>query len=158
MESLMVAHERRFGRNAQRAPEDHRLLRFVFLNKSESDDPQQWIPYLYRQHWLRKLCAKVGVKKFGFHGIRHLFVSILAANNRPLVEIQQILRHGSITTTARYIHTLDSGNREVLSVLPGLEDRILKREVVGCCIHFPPNRKRLKSALAFKAFGTTVSK
>ncbi len=53
--------------------------------------------------------------------------SILAANNRPLVNIQQMLRHGSITTTARYIHTLDGGNREVLSALPALEDRELKR-------------------------------
>ena len=62
-------------------------------------------------------------------GIRHLFASILAINNRPLVEIQQMLRHGSMTTTARYIHTLDSGNREVLSVLPGLEERELKKAV-----------------------------
>lgn len=105
------------------------LLRFVFLNKNESEDSQQWTPFLYRQHWLKKLCARAGVKQFGFHGIRHLFASILAANNRPLVEIQQMLRHGSITTTARYIHTLDSGNREVLSVLPALEDRGLKRGV-----------------------------
>jgi len=105
------------------------LLWFVFLNKNESNDSQQWIPYLYRQHWLKKLCARAGVKQFGFHGIRHLFASILAANNRPLVEIQQMVRHGSITTTARYIHTLDGGNREVLSVLPALEDRELKRGV-----------------------------
>jgi len=98
-------------------------LRFVFLNKTESDDPQQWIPYLYRQHWLKKLCAKAGVKQFGFHGVRHLFASILAAKNRPLVEIQQMLRHGSITTTARYIHTLDGGNRDVFSALPGVADR-----------------------------------
>jgi len=104
------------------------LLRFVFLNKNESDDPQQWTPYLYRQHWLKKLCTKAGVKQFGFHGVRHLFASILAANNRPLVEIQQMLRHGSITTTARYIHTLESGNRDVLSVLPSLENREMKKE------------------------------
>lgn len=99
------------------------MLSFVFLNRHESDDPQQWVPYLYRQHWLKKLCAKAGVKQFGFHGVRHLFASILASHNRPLVEIQQMLRHGSITTTARYIHALDSGNRDALSVLPGLEDR-----------------------------------
>ena len=104
------------------------FLRFVFLNKNESDDSQQWIPYLYRQHWLKRLCIKAGVKQFGFHGVRHLFASILAANNRPLVEIQQMLRHGSITTTARYIHTLESGNREVLSVLPSLENREEKKE------------------------------
>lgn len=59
------------------------------------------MPYLYRQHWLKRLCAKAGVKQFGFHGIRHLFASILASKNVPLVEIQKMLRHGSIQTTAR---------------------------------------------------------
>lgn len=98
------------------------LLRFVFLNQCD-DDPQKWVPYQFRQHWLKKLCVKAGVKQFGFHGIRHLFASILASKNIPLVEIQKMLRHGSITTTARYIHSLDAGNREAVEVLPGLQDQ-----------------------------------
>jgi len=98
------------------------LLRYVFLNPCDVD-PQKWVPYQYRQHWLKQLCSKAEVKQFGFHGIRHLFASILASRNVPLVEIQRILRHGSITTTARYIHSFDFGNREVLEVLPGLMDR-----------------------------------
>ena len=51
----------------------------------------------------------------------------------PLVEIQKMLRHGSITTTARYIHTLDSGNREALEVLPGLKDRAEKKQQNAVC-------------------------
>ena len=98
------------------------LLRFVFLNQCD-EDPQKWVPYQFRQHWLKKLCVKAGVKQFGFHGIRHLFASILASKNIPLVEIQKVLRHGSITTTARYIHSLDAGNREAVEVLPGLNDQ-----------------------------------
>lgn len=108
------------------------LLRFVFLNQCDTD-PQKWVPYLYRQHWLKTLCNRAGVKQFGFHGIRHLFASILAGKNVPLVEIQKMLRHGSITTTARYIHTLDSGNREVLEVLPGLKDRAEKNQKNAVC-------------------------
>ena len=81
------------------------------------------MPYLYLQNWLKKLCAKAGVDQFGFHGIRHLFASILANRNVPLVEIQKMLRHGSITTTARYIHSLGAGNREAVEVLPGLNDQ-----------------------------------
>jgi integrase len=84
-------------------------------------DDDKWVPYLYRQHWLKKLCARAGVKQFGFHGIRHLFASILASKNVPLVEIQKMLRHGSIATTQRYIHSLQEGSREAIEALPGLE-------------------------------------
>lgn len=119
LEGMLRDHQRTTG-----------LLRFVFLNQCD-EDPQKWVPYLYRQHWLKKMCARAGVKQFGFHGIRHLFASILANKNIPLVEIQKMLRHGSITTTARYIHTLDAGNRDVLNVLPGLQEgKELKRNAV----------------------------
>lgn len=46
------------------------------------------------------------VKPFGFHGIRHLTVSILYQKGYPLSVIQTILRHASPNTTARYIHSL----------------------------------------------------
>jgi len=80
------------------------------------------LAYQYRQHWLKRECKKVGVKPFGFHGIRHLFASILAAENVPLVEIQHMLRHTSLATTQRYIHRLKKENRAVLAALPGLND------------------------------------
>ena len=83
----------------------------------------QFVPYLYRQHWLKRLCKKAGVPEFGFHGIRHLFASILAAQNVPLVEIQYMLRHDCLTTTQKYIHRLKKENREVLAALPGLRSR-----------------------------------
>jgi len=82
----------------------------------------QSLAYQYRQHWLKRICDKAGVKPFGFHGIRHLFASILAAQNVPLVEIQYMLRHTSLATTQRYIHRLKKENREVLAALPGLND------------------------------------
>ncbi|MDD2307899.1 MAG: tyrosine-type recombinase/integrase [Prolixibacteraceae bacterium] len=71
---------------------------------------------------VKKICVEAGVKPFGFHGIRHLFASILAAQNVPLVEIQYMLRHTSLATTQRYIHRLKKENREVLAALPGLND------------------------------------
>jgi len=105
------------------------FLRYVFLNQCD-EIPQNWVPYQYRQHWLKRLCKKAQVIQFGFHGIRHLFASILASQNVPLVEIQKMLRHGSVTTTARYIHSLDSGNREILEVLPKLRDQAEKKNAV----------------------------
>lgn len=82
----------------------------------------QWLPYQYRQHWLKKLCKRAGVEPFGLHGIRHLFASILAGKNVPLVEIQKMLRHVSIQTTARYIHSLQQGSREAIEALPRLAE------------------------------------
>jgi len=78
------------------------------------------LQYITRIKWLDDLCKRAGVEKFGFHGIRHLFASILAAQNIPMVEIQFMLRHSSLATTERYIHRLKKENREVLEALPGL--------------------------------------
>ncbi|MGD9949788.1 MAG: tyrosine-type recombinase/integrase [Desulfobulbus sp.] len=121
LEQMLREHKRTTG-----------LLRYVFLNQC-NEDPQKWVPYQYRQHWLKRLCIKAETKQFGFHGIRHLFASILASQNVPLVEIQKMLRHGSITTTARYIHSLGSGNREVVEVLPGLKDRTETKQKNAVC-------------------------
>lgn len=96
------------------------LLGNVFMWRT---DDGKWLPYQYRQHWLKKLCKRAGVEPFGFHGIRHLFASILASKNVPLVEIQKMLRHGSIQTTARYIHSLQKeGSREALEALPRVKE------------------------------------
>ena len=105
------------------------LIEWLLQHRKKSGDgkdhvfvSQQSLVYLYRQHWLKRECKKAKVKPFGFHGIRHLFASILAAENVPLVEIQYMLRHTSLTTTQRYIHRLKKENREVLAALPGLKD------------------------------------
>ncbi len=96
------------------------LHKFVFLNFNNSEDPRNWLPYLHRQHWLDNVCKRAKIKPFGFHGLRHLFASLLAAENTPLVDIQHMLRHKSINTTARYIHQLKKENREVLRALPDI--------------------------------------
>lgn len=98
------------------------LLGNVFMWQTHD---RQWLPYQYRQHWMKKLCKRAGVEPFGFHGIRHLFASILASKNVPLVEIQKMLRHGSIQTTARYIHSLQKeGSREAIEALPSLKEAL----------------------------------
>lgn len=77
------------------------------------------IPFAGRNKWLGRLCRKAGVEPFGLHGIRHLFASVLANNpDVPLVEIQKMLRHTSLNTTQRYVHSLQGENRDVLEALP----------------------------------------
>lgn len=63
-------------------------------------------PYKHRQHMMRRICQRVGVKAFGFHAIRHLSASILANEGVDVPTIQYILRHKSVTTTSRYLHRL----------------------------------------------------
>lgn len=59
-----------------------------------------------RQHLMERICARAGVKRFGFHAIRHLSASILAREGVDIPTIQAILRHKSPTTTARYMRSL----------------------------------------------------
>ncbi|MEW6594939.1 MAG: site-specific integrase [Thermodesulfobacteriota bacterium] len=79
-------------------------------------EPETGKPYLYRQHFMRRLCLRAGVKPFGFHAIRHLTASILAKANVSMVEIKGILRHCNLATTERYIGRLSS-LRPALEVL-----------------------------------------
>lgn len=109
------------------------LVEWLLRHRKECSDNSPYVffrenhlAYQYRQHWLKRICRKAGVKPFGFHGIRHLFASILAARNVPLIEIQYMLRHTSLATTQRYIHRLKKENREVLAALPGLNDSEIK--------------------------------
>jgi integrase len=45
-------------------------------------DPRNANVYLKRQHWMKTLCKKAGVKRFGLYAIRHLTASTLARTNQ----------------------------------------------------------------------------
>ncbi len=62
--------------------------------------------YTSRQHLMSTLCKRAKVKRFTFHGIRHLTASILAKEGVDIPNIQAILRHSNSMTTTRYIHRL----------------------------------------------------
>jgi integrase len=72
--------------------------------------------YQYRQHLMRRLCRKAGVRPFGFHAIRHLSATVLAQADIPMVVISQILRHRSLAVTERYLKRMGDlkGALEVL--------------------------------------------
>jgi integrase len=67
---------------------------YVFIN------PRSGTHYKCHDHLMRRLCETAGVRRFGFHGIRHLSASILDNASVPLSAIQAILRHKSSHTTA----------------------------------------------------------
>jgi integrase len=70
-------------------------------------NPEKGVPFIARQHYMKRTCQKAGVKSFGLHAIRHLTASILAQEDVPMVTIQRILRHKQLTTTERYIRGLE---------------------------------------------------
>jgi integrase len=60
--------------------------------------------------WLTDLCETTGIRKFGFHGLRHLAASIGIDKKVKPTDIQQLLRHKSLTTTVKYIHRMQKDN------------------------------------------------
>ena len=78
-------------------------------------------PFKYRQHFVGKLCARAGLKPFGFHAIRHLTATILFKLGHPVSVIQAILRHKSPSTTERYLKSL--GIEETRAALESLTMR-----------------------------------
>ncbi len=78
----------------------HSTSRLVFPSKTTGK------MYSQRQHMMERLCEAAGVKRFGFHAIRHLTATILAYSGLDLPTVQGMLRHHSPNTTARYIQSL----------------------------------------------------
>ncbi|MFO7597138.1 MAG: site-specific integrase [Desulfocurvibacter africanus] len=81
---------------------------FTCLDDSPSPNHNPGGPFLYRQHFMKKLCKRAGVKPFGFHAIRHLSASMLYRAGYKVDQIQMILRHEKATTTDRYLRSLGS--------------------------------------------------
>ena len=110
------------------------LLNHKQISKSDwvFPDPETGGPYLYRQHWMKRLCARAGVPPFGLHAIRHLTASILADEGVPVIVIQAILRHKNSNTTQRYLHQLS----ELKTALTALSQR------KSCLAEPSPSTKR----------------
>jgi integrase len=88
--------------------------------------------YSQRQWFMRRLCAKAGVKPFGFHAIRHLSASILAHEGVPLPIVQGVLRHKNATTTSRYLRSL------------GLDLPALEKAFFAHCVQTEPSQQDSK--------------
>ncbi len=66
-------------------------------------DPETGNRYINRQHWIKNMCRRAGVKRFCIHAIRHLSASILLQGDAPMGDIQAVLRHRRVSTTEGYI-------------------------------------------------------
>jgi integrase len=91
---------------------------FMCLEKRPFQLEHYGEPYVYRAKFMKKLCAKAGVKPFGFHAIRHLTASQLYSMDYSVATIQALLRHKSAGTTERYLRTL--GLEHIRDAVEGL--------------------------------------
>jgi integrase len=66
---------------------------------------------------LAKVCKKAGMRKIGWHVLRHTFATHLAMRGVPLTTIQALLGHSTISTTMRYAHVAPSTLRAAIDML-----------------------------------------
>jgi len=75
----------------------------------------------FTQHYsckkLYQACRKAGLRKIGWHKLRHTFASHLAQNGVAIQAIKELLGHADITTTMRYAHLNPSALRAAMNVL-----------------------------------------
>lgn len=66
---------------------------------------------------LQRICKKAGLRKIGWHCLRHTFASHMAQAGANLVAVQNLLGHSDIRTTMRYAHINGDTLREAIHVL-----------------------------------------
>jgi integrase len=66
---------------------------------------------------LKRICNEIGLRKVGWHMLRHTFASRLAERNAPLIAIQRLLGHATIDMTMRYAHLSPSTLKSSIELL-----------------------------------------
>ena len=64
-----------------------------------------------------RACKKAGIKGLRFHDLRHTFASRLSARGVDLNTIRELLGHGSIRMTQRYLHSNQALKRDAVECL-----------------------------------------
>ena len=66
---------------------------------------------------LWRACKAAGLRKIGWHVLRHTFASQLVMRGVPLKAVQELLGHRDIRTTMRYAHLSPQSRREAVERL-----------------------------------------
>lgn len=68
---------------------------------------------------LHRICDRTGVRRIGWHILRHTFATELCARAVPLRAVQKLLGHSTILMTERYAHVGEQTLRNAVAVLEG---------------------------------------
>jgi len=66
---------------------------------------------------LNRVLRMAGLRKIGWHTLRHTFASQLSANGVPLRVVQELLGHSTVTMTMRYSHVAADNLRAAIRTL-----------------------------------------
>ena len=94
---------------------------YVFL-----DDDNEPFDYHRMERRLTKACKAAGLRKVGWHTLRHTFASTAAMHGKLHV-VQAVLGHSNITTM-RYVHL---GPSEARSLIGAMNPKTLLKEDFG---------------------------
>ena len=83
-------------------------------------------PYVFQssdrqlRYMMARLCKRAGVKRFGFHALRHHVSTILNDSGKAsMKQSQKLLRHRRQSTTVIYLHAIDGGLYQAARILGG---------------------------------------
>jgi integrase len=65
-------------------------------------------------------CKKAGIRRIGWHVLRHTFASHLVMRGVPLKAVQELLGHSTIEMTMRYAHLAPAIHQEAIAKLDEL--------------------------------------
>ena len=68
---------------------------------------------------LAKVCRKAGLRRVGWHGLRHTYASHLMMRGANVLEVKELLGHSTVAMTMRYSHLSPSARRAAVSLLDG---------------------------------------
>lgn len=94
MEGLFKRRYDEAQRHWRARPSDH-----VFLNASGNP-----VTSTHLSREMQRLCQKLGLKGHNLHGLRHTFISRLAAQDHSLEKIRLLVGHSNLKTTQNYLH------------------------------------------------------
>jgi integrase len=72
---------------------------------------------------LAKVARKAGLRRVGWHVLRHTYASHLMMRGAKPVEVQEMLGHASLTMTMRYAHLSPSARRAAAELLDAAPPR-----------------------------------